>query len=220
MFLGHLRCLRWRFLRRFLLLPDAGLSRWRFFPQFRGFRTSFGAFCSFSGIFHACACIPWLHLWCCLFALYASPTLRPPPAVAGFLSFSCGPPPWLSLRVCVGPFGGGGAVSSFSPPARLLLSHWLEFASVPLPAAPAVFPRRVLPQVTLRGLRKLFWLQLPDLLLRWSSVCWVCGVFGAALGFPPCAVLFFRGLRFWAGCPSGFLPFLSPYAWPTAALVA
>ena len=26
--------------------------------------------------------------------------------------------PGLSLRVCVGPFWGGGAVSSFSPPAR------------------------------------------------------------------------------------------------------
>ena len=92
-------------------------------------------------------------------------------------------------------------------------------------AAPAVFPQRFLPQVTLRGLRKLFWLQLLVLLLRWSSVCWVCGVFGAALGFPPCAVLFLRGLRFWAaspaaGCPSEFLPFLTPYAWPTAALVA
>ena len=96
---------------------------------------------------------------------------------------------------------------------------------MPLPAVPAVFPQRVLPQVTLRWLRKLFWLQLPVLLLRWSSVSWVCGVFGAALGFPPCAVLFFRGLRFWAaspaaGCPSGFLPFLTPYAWPTAELVA
>ena len=105
-------------------------------------------------------------------------------------------------------------------PARRGVGYWsllLEFASVPLPAAPAVFPLRVLPQVTLRGLRKLFWLQLPVLLLRWSYVCWVCGVFGAALGFPPCAVLFLRGLRFCAaspsaGCPSGFLPFLTPSA--------
>ena len=81
------------------------------------------------------------------------------------------------------------------------------FASVPLPAALAVFPQRVLPQVTLTGLRKLFWLQLPVLLLRWSSVCWVYGVFGAALGFPPCAVLFFRDLRFWADSPAaGCLP--------------
>ena len=77
---------------------------------------------------------------------------------------------------------------------------------------------------SLGELRKLFWLQLPTLLLRWSSVCWVCGVFGAALCFPPCAVFFFRGLQFEAaspatGCPSGFLPFLTPYVWPTAELV-
>ena len=57
-----------------------------------------------------------------------------------------------------------------------------------------------------------FWLQLPVLLLRWSYACWVCGVFGAALGFQPCAVLFLRRLRFCAGYPSGFLPFLTPSA--------
>ena len=28
----------------------------------------------------------------------------------------CGPLHWLSLRLCVGPFLGGGSVSSFSPP--------------------------------------------------------------------------------------------------------
>ena len=28
------------------------------------------------------------------------------------------------------------------------------------------------------------------------ELCWVCGVFGALLGFLPCAVLFLRGLRF------------------------
>ena len=87
------------------------------------------------------------------------------------------------------------------------------------------FPQSVLLQVTLRGFRYLFWLLLPVLLLGWSSVCWVCGVLGQALGFPPCAVLFFWGLRFGAaspatGCPSGLLPFLTPYTWPTAALVA
>ena len=81
------------------------------------------------------------------------------------------------------------------------------FASVPLPASLAVFPQRVLPQVTLKGLRKLFWLQLPVLLLGWSSVYWVCCVFGAALGFPPCAVLFFRDLLLWAASPAaGCLP--------------
>ena len=87
------------------------------------------------------------------------------------------------------------------------------------------FPWRVLPQVTLGGFRYLFWLQLPVLLRRWSSVCGVYGVFGEALGFPPCAVLFFRGLRFCAaspaaGCPWGFLPFLPPYTFPSAAMVA
>ena len=99
---------------------------------------------------------------------------------------------FLGRRSCI-------FLSSYSARGWLLLSLLLEFASVPLPAEPAVFPRRVLPQVTLRGLRKLFWLQLPVLLLRWCYVCWVCGVFGAALGFPPCAVLFLRGLRFCAG---------------------
>ena len=48
----------------------------------------------------------------------AYPTLRPSPAVAGLGGFRCRPPHWLSLRACVGPFMGGGAVSSFSPPAR------------------------------------------------------------------------------------------------------
>ena len=62
----------------------------------------------------------------------------------------------------------------------LLLGHCLLFASVPLSAALAVFLQRVLRQVTLTGLRKLFWLQLPVLLLRWSSVSWVCGVWWGA----------------------------------------
>ena len=44
-------------------------------------------------------------------------------------------------------------LSSCSARGRLLLSLLLVFASVPLPAAPAVFPRRYLPQVTLRGFR-------------------------------------------------------------------
>ena len=51
------------------------------------------------------------------------------------------------------------------------------------------FQRRVLPQVTLSGFCYLFWLLLPVLLLRRSSVCWVCGVLGKALGFHlvPCS---------------------------------
>ena len=51
------------------------------------------------------------------FRSIAYPTLSPSPAVAGLVGFRCGPHHWLSLRVCVGPFCGGGAVSSFSSPA-------------------------------------------------------------------------------------------------------
>ena len=173
-----------------------------------GLSVLFKEFFTLALVFLGCTC------GVAFFAPCASPPLRPLPAVAGLVGFRYRLPHWLSLRVCVGPFWGGGAVSSFSPPAQLLLSLLLEFASLPLPAAPAVFPRRVLLQVTLGGLRKLFWLQVPVLLLRRSYVCWVCVVFGAALDFPPCAVLFLRGLRFCAaspaaGCSSGFLPFLT-----------
>ena len=50
-------------------------------------------------------------------------------------------------------------------------------------------------------------------------------VFGASLGFLPCAVLFLRGLWFaQLTLPQvalgSFLPFLSPGACPTATLVA
>ena len=157
-----------------------------------------------------------MRLWCCLFAPYASPTLRPSPAVAGLVGFRCSPPHRLSLRVCVWVLSGAAELCLL---CLLLLGAGLAVVE-PLAGvcfcassvAPAVFPRRVLPQVGLRRLRKLFWLQLPVLLLRWSYVCWICGVFGAALGFPSCAVLFLRGLWFCAGCPSGFLPFLTPSA--------
>ena len=103
--------------------------------------------------------MPWLRLWCCLLAPYASPTLRPLPAVAGLVGFRCRPPYWLSLRVCVGPFWGGGAVSSFSPPARCGVGYcwascWCCFCASSCGACG--FPQRVaLPQVTLRGLRDL-----------------------------------------------------------------
>ena len=67
------------------------------------------------------------------------------------------------------------------------------------------------------GVTQPFWLQLPVLVLRWSYVCWVCGVFGASLGFLLGAVLFLRGLRFaQLTLPQvalgGFLPFLTPSA--------
>ena len=70
--------------------------------------------------------------------LSAYPTLRPSHAVAGFVGFGCGPPLWWSLIVCGGPSGAAELclLSSCSVRGRLLL---LEFASVPLPVAPAVF---------------------------------------------------------------------------------
>ena len=51
-------------------------------------------------------------------AQFAYLTRRPSPAVTGFMGFHCGPPQWWSLCVRGGLFWGGGAVSSFSPPAR------------------------------------------------------------------------------------------------------
>ena len=72
----------------------------------------------------------------------AYPTLRPSPAVAGIVGFSCGPPLWWSLNVCGGPSGVAELcllLSSCSARGRLLLCLLLGFASVPLPAAPAVF---------------------------------------------------------------------------------
>ena len=39
-----------------------------------------------------------------LLAPSAYPTLRQSPSVAGLEVLRCGPPHWLSLRVCVGPF--------------------------------------------------------------------------------------------------------------------
>ena len=99
------------------------------------------------------------------------------PAVAGLVDFCCGPPS-LVVPVCVwGSFWGGGAVSSFSPPAWRGVGYcWASsgVASVPLPGAPAVargMSGRRLPL----GVPHPFWLQLPVLLLRWSLVVgWRC----------------------------------------------
>ena len=60
--------------------------------------------------------------------------------------------------MCVGPFWGDGAVSSFSPPARrgvgyCWASSWCCFCASSCGACG--FPWRVMPQVTLRGLRNL-----------------------------------------------------------------
>ena len=118
------------------------LPKWRLFPQLRGFRASFGDFYSCLGNFALALIFLGCAYGVAFLAPSAYPTLRPSPAVAGLVGFRCSPPHWWSLRVCGGPFWGGGAVSSFSSCSalgRLLLRLLLEFASVPLPAAPAVF---------------------------------------------------------------------------------
>ena len=74
-FLGRLRCLRCRFLRRFLLLPGAGLQRWRFFPNSAvfalvlGLSVLFKEFFALELVFLGCTCgvafsfrMPLLHL--------------------------------------------------------------------------------------------------------------------------------------------------------------
>ena len=96
-------------------------------------------------------------------------------------------------------------LSSCSARGRHLLSLLLGFASVPLPAAcPAAgYPSEV---------TQPFWLQMPVLLLRWSYVCGVCGVFRAALVFSlvPCSAC-----GFGAGSPYRRLPFgVSAFFWP------
>ena len=68
-------------------------------------------------------------------------------------------------------------------------------ASVPLPGAPAVFRGVSCRWLPLAGsatfLAPVGW-PAPAV----ETCCWVGGVFGAPLGFLPCAVLFLRGLRF------------------------
>ena len=103
--------------------------------------------------------MPWLRLWCCLLAPYASLTLRPSPAVAGLVGFCCGPSYWLFLCVCVcQSFLGRQSWSSFSPPARRGVGYcwascWCCFCASS--CGTCGFPQRVLPQVTLRVLRGL-----------------------------------------------------------------
>ena len=94
---------------------------------------------------------------------------------------------------------------------------------MPLPAVLAVFPQRVLPQVTLKGLSKLFWLELPVLLLLVELL---------SIGF---AVSWVRRLVFHlvpcfssGACGFGQLPLrqvaclwiLPPSAWPASEPVA
>ena len=148
------------------------------------------------------------------------------PAVAGLVGFSCGPPS-LVVPVCVwGSFWDGGAVSSFSPPARCGVGYcWAStgVASVPLPGAPAVFRGVSCRRLPLGG-SATFLAPVACPTPAVEPCCWVGSVLGASLGFLPCAVLFLRGRRFaQLTLPQvtlgGFLTFLSPGAWPTAALV-
>ena len=114
-------------------------------------------------------------------------------------------------------------LSSCSAWGRLLLSlFWCGFSTSSWGACSC--QRRVLPQVTLRGSAP-FLAPVACPAPAVEPCCWVGGVFGAPLGFLPCAVLFLWGLRFVRltlpqVALGGFLTFLSPSACPTAALVA
>ena len=120
--------------------------------------------------------------------------------MAGLAVLRCGPPHWLSLRVYVGPFWCGGAVSSFSPAVCWVGFWWASCWGwlLCLPATPAVFRGVSCRRLPLGGYAT-FLAPIPVLLLQWSSVCWVGGVLGVALGFPPCTMLF---LRFCAAYPT------------------
>ena len=169
--------------------------------------------------FRACDYIPWLRWWGGLFAPYAYPTLKTFACGCWPCGFSLRPHHWLSLRVCVGPFWGGGAVSSFSPPARhgvgyCCASYWCCFCASSCGACS--FPWRVLPQVTLRGLATFlapFACPAPevDLCLLGLRCLWYVTWFStlcSALPPGPAVCAAYPA----AGCPWGFLPFLTPSA--------
>ena len=84
-------------------------------------------------------------------------------------------------------------------------------ASVPLPEAPAVFRGVSCHRLPLGG-SVTFLAPVACPAPAVELFCWVCGVFGAPLGFLPCSVLFLRGLQFAQVTLGGFLPFLSPGA--------
>ena len=88
-----------------------------FFPNFAvfvlvmGLSVLFQEFLALALVFLGCTCgVAFL-------APFDSLALRPLPAVTNLGGFRCGPPHWLSLRLCVDLFSSGGAGSSFSPPA-------------------------------------------------------------------------------------------------------
>ena len=139
---------------------------WRFFLQFRGFRASFGDFCSCFGILT----LPLLFLGYAYGVVFFAPSLYP--MVASLVGFSCGLPSlvvpacvwgfFLRRRSCV------FFLSSCWVRGRLLLSlFWCGFCASSWGACS--FPRRVLRLVTLSGFRNL-WLQLAGLPLQWTFV--------------------------------------------------
>ena len=110
-------------------------------------------------------------------------------------------------------------LSSCSARGRRLLSLLLGFASVPLPAAPAVFRGVSCHRLPLGGYASFL---APDPcpapaveLFLWGLRCLWCGAC-----FQPGAVLFLRHLRFAQVTLRGFCLFLAASACPTAALVA
>ena len=119
------------------------LPKWRSFPPTQCFCASFGDFCSWLGTFRACACIPWLHWWCCLLTRSACPMLRTSPVVAGLAIFSLRASslavPALLCGCFVMRWSCVFLLSSCSVRCRRLLGILLEFASVPLHAVPAAF---------------------------------------------------------------------------------
>ena len=97
-------------------------------------------------------------------------------------------------------------------------------ASVPLPGAPEVFRGVSCRRLPLGG-SATFLAPVACPAPEVEPCCWVGGVFGASLGFLPLCLTLPPGPAVCAaypaaGCPWGFLSFLSPGACPTAALVA
>ena len=128
---------------------------WLLFPQFRGFRASFGEFCSCLRNFRTSASIPWLRFGVAFFVSVCLSSAYLYPALAGLVGFSCGPPSLVvPVCVCVGFLLRGRScvffLSSCSAWGILLLSlFWCCFCASSWGACD--FPRRVLLQVTLRG---------------------------------------------------------------------
>ena len=110
-------------------------------------------------------------------------------------------------------------MSSFSPPVRRGVGYCCAssgVAFVPLPAAPVVFHGVSCRRLPFGG-SATFLAPVACPTPAVELCCGVCGVFGAPLGFLPCAMLFLRGLRLaqllCRRLPlGGFLPFLSPGA--------